>query len=110
MAFDETKMKVFYEAEGEADDGRGTLVARLFSWEGGPQKISLARKIDRDGEPGFAKLGGMTLAEGEVACDVISECLVNAGAVAAPAKDKPKANGGSAKGKKKTGGKGKRKA
>lgn len=81
MAFDE--MNVLHTAEVEVEGGRGTILVRLFTWKGGPAKISLSRMVDREGEPGFAKLGGMTLDEGEEVVDSIEECLAEAGKLSA---------------------------
>ena len=75
MAFNEADMEVFHTSEVDVEDGRGTILVRLFSWKGGPAKISLTRRVSRDGEPGFAKLGGVTLAEAVGLIDGVRECL-----------------------------------
>ena len=89
MAFNEADMEVLHTAEAEAADGKGMILARLFSWKGGPPKISMVRQFEQDDEQRYGRLGSVSLSEVDDVIECMRECVVEAGMLAAKDNKRP---------------------
>ena len=74
MPYDSSLDNQIFSRFWENDTGK--IVVSVYSYNNGPKKLQLTREIqDREGRPGFAKLGRLSKEEAEGILPLIQEAL-----------------------------------
>lgn len=74
MPYDSSLDEQLFSKSWENDTGK--IVVSVYSYNGGQKKLQLTREIqDREGRPGFAKLGRLSKEEAQGILPLIQEAL-----------------------------------
>lgn len=63
MPYDKTKDKVLWETTFEHGSNNSVLCLAVCQYNGGDKKVQITRKVERNGEPSFSKMGRLSAAE-----------------------------------------------